>query len=119
IESLADQLVDGQLLVLRSTVYPGVTAMVERLLARMGKKIDVAFCPERIAQGRAMVELFTLPQIVSGRTEWAADRAEKLFRTVTDEVVRLVPEEAELAKLFTNTWRYIKFAIANQCYMIA
>ncbi len=31
----------------------------------------------------------------------------------------LEPEEAELAKLFTNTWRYIKFAAANQLYMIA
>jgi UDP-N-acetyl-D-mannosaminuronic acid dehydrogenase len=119
IEELADHLVDGQLLVLRSTVFPGVTALVERVVARLGRDIDVAFCPERIAEGRAMTELFDLPQIVSGRTEDATDRAEKLFRNLTGEVVRLLPEEAELAKLFTNTWRYIKFAIANQCYMIA
>jgi len=88
-------------------------------VGRLGKDVDVVFCPERIAEGRAMIELHTLPQIVSGRTDWAADRAEKLFRNLTDQVVRLLPEEAELAKLFTNTWRYIKFAIANQCYMIA
>jgi UDP-N-acetyl-D-mannosaminuronic acid dehydrogenase len=119
VEALADYLQDGQLLVLRSTVYPGVTALVERLIVRLGRSIDVAFCPERIAEGHAMVELFKLPQIVSGRTEWAADRAEKLFSRLTNEVVRLLPEEAELAKLFTNTWRYIKFAIANQCYIMA
>ena len=29
------------------------------------------------------------------------------------------PEEAELAKLFTNTWRYMKFAMANQFFTIA
>jgi UDP-N-acetyl-D-mannosaminuronic acid dehydrogenase len=119
VASLADQLVDGQLLVLRSTIYPGVTSLVEGLVARLGKAVDVVFCPERIAEGRAMVELYTLPQIVSGRTEWATDRAEKLFRNLTDRVVRLLPEEAELAKLFTNTWRYIKFAIANQLFIIA
>jgi len=119
IEALADHLVDGQLLVLRSTIFPGVTALVERVVARLGRNIDVAFCPERIAEGRAMTELYDLPQIVSGRTDDAVGRAEKLFRNLTGEVVRLLPEEAELAKLFTNTWRYIKFAIANQCYMIA
>jgi UDP-N-acetyl-D-mannosaminuronic acid dehydrogenase len=119
VQSLAEHLVDGQLLVLRSTIYPGVTALVERVVARLGKRIDVAFCPERIAEGRAMVELFELPQIVSGRTDAATHRAEKLFRNLTEQIVPLLPEEAELAKLFTNTWRYIKFAIANQCYMIA
>jgi UDP-N-acetyl-D-mannosaminuronic acid dehydrogenase len=119
VEALTPQLRDGQLLVLRSTVYPGVTVLVERLIERLGLDIDVTFCPERIAEGRALVELSELPQIVSGRTEWATDRAARLFGTLTDEVVRLLPEEAELAKLFTNTWRYIKFAIANQCYIMA
>lgn len=119
VEQLADHLVEGQLLVLRSTVYPGVTALVEKLVARLGRNIDVAFCPERIAEGKAMMELQELPQIVSGRTPEASDRAEQLFRHLTDKIIRVVPEEAELAKLFTNTWRYIRFAIANQCYMIA
>jgi UDP-N-acetyl-D-mannosaminuronic acid dehydrogenase len=119
IENLAGQLVDGQLLVLRSTVYPGVTALVERVIDRLGLNIDVVFCPERIAEGRAMTELFELPQIISGRTDYATDRASKLFSVLTNQIVRLEPEEAELAKLFTNTWRYIKFAIANQCYMMA
>ena len=119
IAEIATFLVDGQLLVLRSTVYPGVTAMVERLVASLGVDVDVAFCPERIAEGRAMVELFELPQIVASRSARALERATKLFRTLTSEVVYLEPEDAELAKLFTNTWRYIKFATANQLYMMA
>jgi len=110
---------DGQLLVLRSTVYPGVTALVERMVADLGVHIPVAFCPERIAEHKAMVELFSLPQIVSARTTEGRDRAAKLFGRLTDQIVHLEPEEAELAKLFTNTWRYIKFAAANQFYMIA
>jgi UDP-N-acetyl-D-mannosaminuronic acid dehydrogenase len=110
---------DEQLLVLRSTVYPGVTALVERRLREAGLSTEVAFCPERIAEHKAMEELFTLPQIVSSRTETGRARASKLFRTLTDQIVDLEPEEAELAKLFTNTWRYIKFAAANQFYMMA
>jgi UDP-N-acetyl-D-mannosaminuronic acid dehydrogenase len=110
---------DGQLLVLRSTVYPGVTQGVERMFTERGLTLDVAFCPERIAEGKAMEELFDLPQIVAGRTQQVRDRAACLFRHLTNEVVELEPEEAELAKLFTNTWRYIKFAAANQFYVMA
>jgi len=119
IEEVAVHLRDGQVLVLRSTVYPGVTAMIERLVERLDLDVDVAFCPERIAEGKAMVELYELPQIIAARAERASDRATKLFRNLTDEIVYLEPEEAELAKLFTNTWRYIKFATANQLFMMA
>jgi UDP-N-acetyl-D-mannosaminuronic acid dehydrogenase len=119
IEKLSPHLVPGQLLVLRSTLYPGVTRMVERLFQEQGLQVDVAFCPERIAEGHAMTELHSLPQLVSGRTPEIRARAAALFSQLTKEIVELEPEEAELAKLFTNTWRYIKFATANQLYMIA
>jgi UDP-N-acetyl-D-mannosaminuronic acid dehydrogenase len=109
----------GQLVILRSTVYPGVTRRVEKMLADDGVSVDVAFCPERIAEGKAMEELFSLPQIVSARTPQVRKRAGALFRHLTDTIVELEPEEAELAKLFTNTWRYIKFAAANQFYVMA
>ena len=112
-------LTDGQLIVLRSTVYPGSTALVEKLVRGLGLDLDVAFCPERIAESRAMTEIYELPQIVSSRTDSGCERASALFRRLTGKVVLMSPEEAELAKLFTNVWRYIKFATANQLYMIA
>jgi len=115
----APYLGDGQLLILRSTVFPGVTALVEKMIAGLGAEIEVAFCPERIAEGKAMTELFELPQIVSARSPGALERAAKLFGLLTDSIVPMSPEEAELAKLFTNVWRYIKFATANQFYMMA
>jgi UDP-N-acetyl-D-mannosaminuronic acid dehydrogenase len=116
---LLDVLQDGQHLVLRSTVYPGVTKLVEKVIAKSGKKIDVSFCPERIAEGKAVEELIALPQIISARTPAAVERAKKLFSCLTQNMIVVSPEEAELAKLFTNTWRYIKFAAANQLYTIA
>ncbi len=119
VEGIAPHLRDGQHLVLRSTVYPGVTRLVEDLVARLGLDIDVSFCPERIAEGKAFTELYELPQIVSGRTDRATKRAGALFGHLTAAVVEVSPEEAELTKLFTNTWRYIKFAAANQFFMIA
>ena len=110
---------DGQLVILRSTVFPGVTALVEKMVAGFGAQIEVAFCPERIAEGKAMTELFELPQIVSARSVAALERAAALFGMLTSKLVPMSPEEAELAKLFTNVWRYVKFATANQLYMMA
>jgi UDP-N-acetyl-D-mannosaminuronic acid dehydrogenase len=119
VEELIPYLGPEQVLVLRSTVYPGTTELVEKRLAARGIKVPVTFCPERIAEGRAFEELYSLPQIVSGRSSGAVERVSGLFSLLTQEIVRTSPEEAELAKLFTNTWRYIKFAAANQFFMIA
>ena len=119
VESIAQYLSSSQLLVLRSTVFPGVTKLVENRLKKLGTEISVSFCPERIAEGKAFEELYELPQIVSGRTNEAIKRASDLFSRLTNEIVVCDVEEAELAKLFTNSWRYIKFAAANQFFMIA
>nr|WP_279579014.1 hypothetical protein [Fodinicola feengrottensis] len=78
----ADHFRDGQLIVLRSTVYPGVTASVEKMVAGLGIELDVAFCPERIAEGRAMTELFDLPQIVSSRTARGVETGRPAFPPV-------------------------------------
>ena len=66
-----------------------------------------------------MEELVKLPQIVSGFEPAAVRRARDLFLTIAPTVIELEPLEAELAKLFTNSWRYLNFAISNQFYMLA
>lgn len=119
VEDIAKHLNNSQLLVLRSTVFPGVTKEVERLLNRLDLKTQIVFCPERIAEGFAMKELTELPQIIGARNDESFHRASEVFTSLGVKVVRTTPEEAELAKLFTNTWRYIKFAAANQFWMMA
>jgi UDP-N-acetyl-D-mannosaminuronic acid dehydrogenase len=119
IDALVDDMRDGTLLVLRSTVYPGVTKLVHDRVGSRGRNIHVAFCPERIAEGRAMKELVELPQIVAAFTPEGRARARELFSLLAAELIDLEPLEAELAKLFTNSWRYLNFAISNQFYMLA
>jgi UDP-N-acetyl-D-mannosaminuronic acid dehydrogenase len=119
VDQIAPHLRDGALVVLRSTVYPGTTAYVAQHLAARGKKVDLAFCPERIAEGHALEELHTLPQIIGADNDSAAARASSLFGRLASQTIRTTTKEAELAKLFTNTWRYMKFAVANQFFMIA
>jgi UDP-N-acetyl-D-mannosaminuronic acid dehydrogenase len=119
VRDIAAHLNDNQVLVLRSTVFPGVTEQVERLLSNLGIRTPVVFCPERIAEGFAMQELSELPQIIGVRNDNDFTRVAELFDSLGVKTVRTTPEEAELAKLFTNTWRYIKFAAANQFWMMA
>lgn len=119
IEQYAGQLNDSQLIVLRSTIFPGVTRVIENLLEKNGCKAKMAFCPERILQGKGIEEIFNLPQLVSGTSTEAVAKAKELFASIAPKVIELEPEEAELAKLMTNAWRYLEFAIANQFYMMA
>ena len=119
VDQIAPHLRDGALVALRSTVYPGTTGYVAQHLAERGCNVDVAFCPERIAEGHALEELHTLPQIIGADDDRAAERATALFGKLASKTIRTTTKEAELAKLFTNTWRYMKFAVANQFFMIA
>ncbi len=118
IDGLLPHLSDSQTLILRSTVFPGVTDHVHRYLEQHGRKTLLAFCPERVVQGHSLKELQTLPQIVSGSTPEAEDIAAKLFGAIAPKIVRMVPKEAEFAKLFSNAYRYIQFAATNQFFMM-
>ena len=119
IDDLLPHLKKGSLIVLRSTVFPGTTDSVALRLREAGADVEVVFCPERIAEGHALEELRTLPQVVGASSDVAFEKASRLFQRLGVSVVRTTPMEAELAKLLTNTWRYMKFAIANQFFQIA
>ena len=120
IDSYLPHFRDGQVLLLRSTVYPGTSERLQNYFARKGRTVQVAFCPERIVEGEALHELAALPQIVSAFDDATRARVRQLFEKVTkNDVIELPPFEAELSKLFSNAWRYIKFAVANQFYTMA
>lgn len=117
---------DGsQLVLLRSTVSVGTTrnVIIPFLAALCGKSVDdvlVGMCPERTVEGKAVEELTSLPQIVSGNNSKAVDIAVTLFRHLTPYVITVDSlEEAELVKLYCNTYRDMSFAIGNAFCMAA
>jgi UDP-N-acetyl-D-mannosaminuronic acid dehydrogenase len=119
IDAMLPTLADGQLIVLRSTVFPGTTDWLASYLKAQGRNLKVAFCPERVVQGFGLKELREMPQIVSGTTPQAERDATALFERITPEVVLVRPIEAEFAKLFSNAYRYIEFAATNEFYLVA
>ncbi len=118
---------DGALVIMRSTLFPGtmehlknrITEMSKKSTGQFPKNLKLAFCPERVAQGYALDEIDTLPQIVSAFDEESFKSALEIFNKIAPKIIRLDPKEAELTKLMANSWRYLEFAIANQFYMIA
>lgn len=119
IDQCQKYLCDGQILVLRSTVFPGISRLIQNDLRDKGLDIAVAFCPERVAQGFSLREFHSLPQIISAFDPSARRAVGELFGRFARELVEMEPMEAELCKLMTNAWRYIQFATVNQFYMIA
>ncbi|MDO8657826.1 MAG: nucleotide sugar dehydrogenase [Candidatus Levybacteria bacterium] len=114
----------GQTLILRSTVSPKTTEYVQSFLndlpgITVGKNFYLAFCPERISEGYSIEETKTIPQIIGGVDKVSAKKAKELFVAIGVEPLITDAVSAELAKLFTNMYRYINFAIANEFMIIA
>jgi UDP-N-acetyl-D-mannosaminuronic acid dehydrogenase len=113
---IAANMRDGALIILRSTVKIGTTRdVVSPILAASGKRFDIAMCPERTLEGKALQELRELPQIVGADDQAVADRAAAVFRKLTSSIVLVSGiETAEIIKLISNTFRDLQFAFANE-----
>jgi len=126
LDQLVPHLRAGQLVVLRSTVSPGtllkvLVPYVREHAPEVAPELRFAACPERIAEGHAMVELFALPEIIGGIDEQSTEAAACLFAALGADkpIQRTDPTSAELAKLFTNVYRYVNFALANEFALLA
>jgi UDP-N-acetyl-D-mannosaminuronic acid dehydrogenase len=122
VDDLLPLLRPGHALILRSTIAPGTTEFVAGYLEkrrglRVGEDVFVAHAPERIAAGRFLEEISTLPCIVGGVGEASTERAAATFEIFGAPIVRTTPVQAELAKIWTNILRYTMFALPNLLMM--
>ena len=123
-DTLIPRMSVGQLIVLRSTVSPGTTEVLRKHIAKKhgwaeGADYHLVFCPERVVQGKSIVETTKLPQIVGAFTTRSFEVAKEFFSSfITNQIFHLSPKEAEIGKLMTNMYRYVTFAFANEFWMI-
>jgi UDP-N-acetyl-D-mannosaminuronic acid dehydrogenase len=106
------------LVILRSTIFPGTTELISHRLVHKFGFANLAFCPERVLQGKGVEEISKLPQIVASDNDKVFNAAAYIFSRISPKIIRLSSREAELVKLITNTWRYLEFAAANAFYMM-
>ncbi len=127
LEMISSRSISGKLIILRSTVPPRTTEEVvckllkERTGLEVGRDFYLTYCPERILEGRALEELETLPEIIGGVDSASSIIAAELFKIVNPKKRTIITsaKTAELAKLFSNIYRYVNFALANQFALIA
>jgi len=122
VDDLLPMLGPGHALILRSTIAPGTTEFVAGYLEkqrglRVGEDLFVAHAPERIAAGRFLEEISTLPCIIGGVDEASTDRAAATFSVFGAPIIKTTPVQAELAKIWTNILRYATFALPNLLMM--
>ncbi|HSZ69058.1 MAG TPA: nucleotide sugar dehydrogenase [Solirubrobacteraceae bacterium] len=122
LDDLLGVLAAGHSLILRSTVAPGTTEFVAGYLAkhrgfRIGEDVFVAHAPERIAAGRFLEEIDTLPCIVGGVGPRSGEVAGELFGVFDAPLIQTTPVQAELAKIWANILRYATFALPNLLMM--
>ncbi len=122
LDDLLGVLSPGHSLTLRSTVAPGTTEFVAGYLAKhrgfqIGEEVFVAHAPERIAAGRFLEEIDTLPCIIGGVGARSGEVVAGLFGVFAAPVVQTTPVQAELAKIWTNILRYTHFALPNLLMM--
>ncbi len=106
----------NQIVIIRSSIYPGICNQIYKIIKTKCK--NLSYCPERIVQGKSILELPKLPQLVSGQNQKATHESGKLFKKICKKIIYTKVIEAELIKLFSNAYRYINFSISNQFYMI-
>ena len=124
LRSMAPSIKENYLIIFRSTLSPGATEQLARQLEEqtkleIGKTLFLAYCPERIAEGKSVEELEQIPQIVGSLDQESAKKAAAIFEKIAPKILFTNPRSAELAKLFCNMYRYIDFAIGNEFMMIA
>ncbi len=122
LDDLLGVLNPGHSLILRSTIAPGTTEFVAGYLAKhrgfaIGEEVFVAHAPERIAAGRFLAEIDTLPCIIGGVGEHSGEVAAELFGVFGAPIVQSTPVQAELAKIWANILRYTNFALPNLLMM--
>lgn len=110
--------IKDKLIILRSTVAPNTTNYIKEYIERktgysLGEDFYLSMCPERLAEGKAYEELLELPQIIGSYDNISFEKANKIFSKFGVSILKSSPEEAELAKLFCNIYRYIDFSISN------
>jgi UDP-N-acetyl-D-mannosaminuronic acid dehydrogenase len=122
LDDLLGVLEPGHALTLRSTVAPGTTEFVAGYLAKhrgflIGEEVFVAHAPERIAAGRFLEEIDTLPCIVGGVGARSGEVVAELFGVFGAPIVQTTPVQAELSKIWANILRYTNFALPNLLMM--
>lgn len=119
-EQLQKVLTKSKLIIIKSTVPPGATDDFSKNLYKPGLRHNVAFSPERLAEGHAFEDFRSLPIIVGGINPESTQAAKNFWSTLGFEVISVSnAKTAELIKLADNCWIDLNIAFAHELAQIS
>jgi UDP-N-acetyl-D-glucosamine dehydrogenase len=116
-EEIATVLKGGDLVIIESTIYPGVcTDIVQPILDKTGVKYHLAHCPERINPGDKKWNVSNIPRVVGGDSPEATQKAKEFYASIIDATITPVSQikAAEASKILENTFRDVNIAFINE-----
>ncbi len=125
LREIGKRLKKGQVVIIESTIPPGTTQnfakkILEEESGLKHGEFYLVHAPERLAPGKAMVELFTVPKLVGGLTKEDVEAAKKVYEKLTSGgVIETSAINAEMSKLAENTFRDLNIAFANALALLA
>jgi UDP-N-acetyl-D-mannosaminuronic acid dehydrogenase len=121
VSKIARSAADGSIIILRSTLVPGITEdQILPRVKRLNSNLHLAVCPERIVEGNAMKEILQLPEIVGVEDQKVGELVRELFLLLGPKEISITQiKVAEAVKIFTNVYRYVSFALANEFALIS
>lgn len=108
---------DNQLIIVESTIYPGMCEdVIEPYLSATNKKYLLAHCPERINPGDHKWHVGNIPRVVGGIDEYAATLAHDFYSTIVEANVKKLNSirSAEASKVLENIFRDVNIALMNE-----
>jgi len=124
-ENISKGMEPGKLVVLESTVYPGVTEetlqpILESSGLKAGEDFGLAYCPERYNPGDDAHSIEKVARVVGGITPEWADITRELYQFIIEEDIQVLRniKTAEAAKVIENTQRDLNIALVNELAMI-
>jgi nucleotide sugar dehydrogenase len=124
-ESMASFISSGQLIVLESTVNPGVSEEIiipileKNSGLKAGKDFYIAHCPERIDPGNSNWDVETIPRVVGSLEEKGLKKAVAFYESILKSKVKPMEslKEAEAVKIVENAFRDVNIAFVNELAM--
>lgn len=115
-KNLSSHVTKDQIIMIKSTVPPGVTRLLFNDYFGSRDDIFVGFSPERLAEGNAIQEFKKLPIIVGGINDVSTEKCCNFWvKALGVEVIKVSScEAAELVKLANNQWIDLNIALANE-----
>lgn len=125
VRSVCTVLKEGDLVIIESTINPGVCDEViiplieENTSLKVGNDLDIAHCPERINPGDKRWNVSNINRVVGSNTERGLSRAYDFYSEIIDADIKKMGslKEAEAVKIVENSFRDINIAFVNELAM--